>query len=48
MTETWHQNGVVLRAENLHRWLGEEENRVHALRGVSLSLEAGKIHAVPS
>ena len=46
MTESGHENGVALRAENLHRWLGEEENRVHALRGVSLSLEAGKIHAV--
>ncbi len=48
MTETRPENGegVVLKASNLHRWLGNEENRVHALRGVSLSLEAGKVHAV--
>ncbi len=47
MTDTAHEkNCVVLRAENLHRWLGEDENRVHALKGVSLSLEAGKVHAV--
>ncbi len=48
MTETAQVNGdgIVLKTSNLHRWLGKEENRVHALRGVSLSLEAGKIHAV--
>ena len=37
---------VRLTCENLERFLGEEESRVHALRGVSLSLEAGTVHAV--
>ncbi len=48
MMETTQDNGdgIVLETSNLHRWLGREENRVHALRGVSLKLEAGKIHAV--
>jgi lipoprotein-releasing system ATP-binding protein len=35
-----------LRCENLERYLGEGETRVHALRGVSLSLERGYVHAV--
>lgn len=30
----------------LERFLGEEENRVHVLRGVSLTLEPGLVHAV--
>jgi lipoprotein-releasing system ATP-binding protein len=32
--------------ENIERYLGEEESRVHALRGVSLQLEPGTVHAV--
>jgi len=32
--------------ENLEKYLGEEENRVHVLRGVSLTLEPGLVHAV--
>ncbi len=35
-----------LTCENLERYLGEEESRVHALRGVSLQLEPGSLHAV--
>ena len=35
-----------LTCEGLERWLGEDESRVHALRGVSLTLEAGTVHAV--
>ncbi len=37
---------VCLTCEGLERYLGEEESRVHALRGVSLTLEAGTVHAV--
>jgi lipoprotein-releasing system ATP-binding protein len=37
---------IRLQADKLERWLGEDESRVHALRGVSLTLEAGTVHAV--
>src|SRR3954465_7439320 len=37
---------VWLRAHEVERFLGEDEARVHALRGVSLDLEPGTIHAV--
>ena len=37
---------VCLRCEEIERYLGEDESRVHALRGVSLTLEPGTIHAV--
>jgi lipoprotein-releasing system ATP-binding protein len=37
---------VCLTCDAVERYLGEEESRVHALRGVSLSLEAGTVHAV--
>jgi lipoprotein-releasing system ATP-binding protein len=36
----------ALRCEDIERYLGEEEERVHALRGISLTLEPGTIHAV--
>src|SRR5438874_8029214 len=40
-------NGEVsLSCENIERFLGEDESRVHALRGVSLELEPGTVHAV--
>src|SRR5256885_4182446 len=40
-------NGEVsLSCENIERYLGEDESRVHALRGVSLQLEPGTVHAV--
>lgn len=32
--------------KDLEKYLGEEENRVHVLRGVSLTLEPGLVHAV--
>lgn len=38
--------GVQLSCEKLERYLGEAETRVHALRGVSLTLERGFTHAV--
>jgi lipoprotein-releasing system ATP-binding protein len=37
---------VSLSCEGLERYLGEEDSRVHALRGVSLQLERGTVHAV--
>lgn len=37
---------ICLTCEKIERYLGEEESRVHALRGVSLTLEAGTVHAV--
>jgi lipoprotein-releasing system ATP-binding protein len=40
-------NGAIaLRCRDLERYLGEEEERVHALRGVSLDLELASVHAV--
>jgi len=37
---------LSLTCRDLERYLGEEEERVHALRGVSLNVEAGSLHAV--
>jgi lipoprotein-releasing system ATP-binding protein len=37
---------VPLSCRDVERYLGEDESRVHALRGVSLDLEPGNIHAV--
>jgi lipoprotein-releasing system ATP-binding protein len=37
---------VCLSSEGVERYLGEAEERVHALRGVSLDIEAGSVHAV--
>ena len=37
---------VSLRCEGIERFLGEDDSRVHALRGVSLQLERGTVHAV--
>ena len=37
---------VGLSCERIERYLGEEEERVHALRGVSLEIETGSVHAV--
>ncbi|MFN2507461.1 MAG: ABC transporter ATP-binding protein [Chthoniobacterales bacterium] len=37
---------VCLTCTDVERYLGEEEARVHALRGVSVTLEAGTVHAV--
>ena len=37
---------VFLSCRDLERYLGEDESRVHALRGVSLDLEPGTVHAV--
>ncbi len=37
---------ISLSGRGLERYLGEAEERVHALRGVSLDVEAGSLHAV--
>lgn len=37
---------VSLSCADIERYLGEEDSRVHALRGVSLKLEPGTVHAV--
>jgi lipoprotein-releasing system ATP-binding protein len=37
---------LCLSCSEIERYLGEDESRVHALRGVSLDLESGSIHAV--
>src|ERR1700681_5026652 len=37
---------VCLRCEAIERYLGEAESRVHALRGVSIEVESGSLHAV--
>ncbi len=37
---------LPLQCENLERFLGQEEARVHVLRGVSLALQRGYTHAV--
>jgi len=37
---------ICLSCQAIERYLGEEEERVHALRGVSLDIEAGSVHAV--
>ncbi|MEY2440238.1 MAG: lipoprotein-releasing system ATP-binding protein [Verrucomicrobiota bacterium] len=38
--------GSFLNCQEIERYLGEDESRVHALRGVSLELEPGTVHAV--
>jgi lipoprotein-releasing system ATP-binding protein len=37
---------LSLTCRDVERYLGQEEERVHALRGVSLDVEAGSLHAV--
>jgi lipoprotein-releasing system ATP-binding protein len=37
---------ISLSCRDVERYLGEEEERVHALRGVSINVEAGSLHAV--
>jgi lipoprotein-releasing system ATP-binding protein len=37
---------IWLSCRGLECFLGEEDSRVHALRGVSLDLEPGSVHAI--
>ncbi|MDQ6861600.1 MAG: ATP-binding cassette domain-containing protein, partial [Verrucomicrobiota bacterium] len=39
-------DGVALCCDGIEKFLGRDESRVHALRGVSLTLEPGTVHAV--
>ena len=43
---TAETNNICLQCDGLERFLGEGESRVHVLRGVSLKLERGHVHAV--
>lgn len=36
----------VLTVDALHRWLGEDENRVHALKGVSFDVERSNVYGI--
>ena len=46
MSESIEASDVVLRCEDLHRYLGEGEGRVHVLRGVSFEARKGHIYAI--
>jgi lipoprotein-releasing system ATP-binding protein len=37
---------ISLSCRDIERFLGEDESRVHALRGVSLDIAPGTVHAV--
>lgn len=37
---------VALRCENLHRYLGRDEGRVHVLKGVTFEADAGSVYAI--
>ena len=39
-------SAIALRCENLHRYLGEGEGRVHVLRGVSFEARRGHVTAI--
>ena len=39
-------DGTALRCENLHRYLGQGEGRVHVLKGVSFDARRGQVYAV--
>ncbi len=43
---TTEEADVVLECEDLHRFLGKEENRVHVLDGVSFDLHAGYVYSI--
>ncbi len=37
---------IALRCENIHRYLGQNEGRVHVLRGVSFEAHRGQVYAI--
>ncbi len=45
-TPTKTGSEIALRCENLHRYLGEGEGRVHVLRGVSFEARRGNVTAI--
>ena len=38
--------GPSLRCEGLHRYLGQDEGRVHVLKGVAFSADPGNVYAI--
>jgi lipoprotein-releasing system ATP-binding protein len=38
--------GVAIRCDNLHRYLGQGEGRVHVLKGVSFEAKRGEVYAI--
>ncbi len=40
------KSGLALRCEGLHRYLGQDEGRVHVLRGVSFEARGGNVTAI--
>jgi lipoprotein-releasing system ATP-binding protein len=38
--------GLALRCTNLHRYLGQDEGRVHVLKGVSFEAQRGQVYAI--
>lgn len=41
-----NSSDVALRCENIHRYLGQNEGRVHVLRGVSFEAHRGQVYAI--
>lgn len=39
-------NDLALRCSNIHRYLGQNEGRVHVLRGVSFEARRGQVYAI--
>ena len=39
-------SGPALRCEGLHRYLGQDEGRVHVLKGVAFSADPGNVYAI--
>lgn len=39
-------SGIALRCEGLQRYLGQDEGRVHVLRGVSFEAQRGQVYAI--
>jgi lipoprotein-releasing system ATP-binding protein len=37
---------IAMRCQNLHRYLGKDEGRVHVLKGVSFEAHAGSVYAI--
>lgn len=39
-------SGIALRCQGIHRYLGQNEGRVHVLRGVSFEAHRGQVYAI--
>src|SRR5580698_11361862 len=40
------ESKIAMRCEQLHRYLGRDEGRVHVLKGVSFEARAGSVYAI--